>query len=358
MGDQTKDKGKDSQEDEVEFEAVEEETPPTKSKTNGEDKGVEGKKDSDEDEDDDESEEESDEDERVGHSEGDDDEDGEDEEDDKKDKPKLSANQRRKQRQREQRRRNETELNFLRQRNENLERRLMGLETRTTQNELTQVESRIGQLDANIKVAEEVEAEATSKGQGDDVVEARRIREDLVAKKNQLVAVRDRMKAGSTTDTANRPDPEIVRRGQEWLSRNRWYNPRSGDEDSQIVAMLDRRLKESGEFDPRSPEYWEELDRRAKKYLPHRFKMTGSRKEITDDEDEGEGEEERTPKKRNGGPRFSTRGQERPLKPNQVRISAERKEAMIEAGVWDDPVLRQKYLKRYAQWDKDNESRA
>jgi hypothetical protein len=35
-----------------------------------------------------------------------------------------------------------------------------------------------------------------------------------------------------------------------------------------------------------------------------------------------------------------------------VYISAERKEAMIEAGVWDDPVLRNKYLKSYSDYDK------
>jgi hypothetical protein len=36
-----------------------------------------------------------------------------------------------------------------------------------------------------------------------------------------------------------------------------------------------------------------------------------------------------------------------------VYISPERKEAMIEAGVWEDPVLRNKYLKSYATYDKE-----
>jgi hypothetical protein len=32
-------------------------------------------------------------------------------------------------------------------------------------------------------------------------------------------------------------------------------------------------------------------------------------------------------------------------------VTPERKQAMIEAGVWDDPVLRQRYLKAYQDYD-------
>ena len=40
----------------------------------------------------------------------------------------------------------------------------------------------------------------------------------------------------------------------------------------------------------------------------------------------------------------------------EVYISPERKQALIEAGVWDDPVLRQKYVKRYAEYDRQNKA--
>jgi hypothetical protein len=35
-------------------------------------------------------------------------------------------------------------------------------------------------------------------------------------------------------------------------------------------------------------------------------------------------------------------------------VSPERKSALVVAGVWDDPVLRNKYLKRYAEYDRNN----
>jgi hypothetical protein len=44
------------------------------------------------------------------------------------------------------------------------------------------------------------------------------------------------------------------------------------------------------------------------------------------------------------------------LKANEVYIDPERKKAMQEAGVWDDPKLRQQMLKRYHQFDRDARS--
>ena len=45
-------------------------------------------------------------------------------------------------------------------------------------------------------------------------------------------------------------------------------------------------------------------------------------------------------------------GRERALKSGEMYVSAERKEALIQAGVWDDTKLRNKYLKRYADYDE------
>ena len=42
------------------------------------------------------------------------------------------------------------------------------------------------------------------------------------------------------------------------------------------------------------------------------------------------------------------------LKKNEVYISPERKSALIDAGAWEDPVLRKKYLRRYAEYDRKN----
>jgi hypothetical protein len=43
---------------------------------------------------------------------------------------------------------------------------------------------------------------------------------------------------------------------------------------------------------------------------------------------------------------------------NEVYINPERKQALIEAGVWDDPILRKKYAARYAEYDRNQRSQA
>jgi hypothetical protein len=40
----------------------------------------------------------------------------------------------------------------------------------------------------------------------------------------------------------------------------------------------------------------------------------------------------------------------------EVYVSPDRKQALIDAGVWDDPVLRTKYVKRYQEYDRLNKS--
>jgi len=91
-------------------------------------------------------------------------------------------------------------------------------------------------------------------------------------------------------------------------------------------------------FDPTQKDYWDELRTRTKDALPSRS------------DSEGNGQQQ--PSNKNRGPSFRTGGRERPLKANEVYISPERKAAMEEAGVWDDPVLRNKYLKSYSDYDK------
>lgn len=41
------------------------------------------------------------------------------------------------------------------------------------------------------------------------------------------------------------------------------------------------------------------------------------------------------------------------LSKHEVYVSSERRQAMVEAGVWDDPTRRAKYLKAYQQYDKE-----
>lgn len=286
-------------------------------------------------------------DERVGHGE----DDGEEDEDGKPPKRERESRKARRERQRKARQRNETELNFLRSQNENLEREIREVKGRVERSEVGSVDQRISSIQSQMKVADQVLAKAHENGSGEDVVEATNIRDRLKETLGRLNGAKVEL-ARRAEESEQEPavDSRLVYHASHWMRKHSWYDPQGSDQDSRVVAKIDDRLVKEG-YDPRSPEYWEELSDRVKSRLPHKFK---SSQKIDDDDDNDEEDESRKPEKRGSGPRFSTGGRERPLRKNEVYVSPERKQALIDAGVWDDPVLRGRYLKKYKDWDSEN----
>ena len=136
-------------------------------------------------------------------------------------------------------------------------------------------------------------------------------------------------------------DPRMLNHAQAWLSENKWYDPNLRDVDSKITRVLDDEVKADG-FNPSTPEYWTELTKRAKERLPHHFSNT-DRGNQQDDADK--------PRSRvAGGTRESQTSNG--AKGNSFTLSAERVSAMKEAGVWEDPVKRNKQIQQYRNYDR------
>ncbi len=280
------------------------------------------------------------------------------------------------------RERDQREMSFLRTRNEQLERKYGTLEERVSQNELAQVEGRLQQLTAARGEAEEVLARAIEANNGSDVVKLNRTIRELEQGINRLNAYKaglekDRSAKGDDDEEGQergkeegdggkgrqqRPDPAVVKNLTVFAKRHPWFNPQEGDEDTRIVLALDEAVKADG-YDPATKDYWVELEERMGRRLPERMKAfkNGSAKE-----ERGEDDDEDEPQRRNGadkgagkpkGPRMSSGSQTRGSG-KQFLLSAARKQAMIEAGVWDDPELRDKYIRSYAEWDKANPAQA
>lgn len=280
-------------------------------------------------------------------------------------------------RQNDARQRDSREMNFLRTRNEQLEKRFGAIEARVQQSELTQVDSRMEQLKGALNEAEEVLARAVDAGNGSDVVKLQRTIRELEAGMSRLKGYKhtlaERAKAEAAEDESGssvegdegqaRGAPaeltKVVKNNlQTFAKRHPWFDLDAGDEDSLVVQALDNAVKRDG-FNPASKDYWVELEERMKRRLPERMKSFGAAAASGDDADDddepaargnGKGKEKDKPK---GGPRMPTGSQTRPTS-KQFLLSAERKQAMIEAGVWDDPELRDKYITSYAAWDKAN----
>jgi hypothetical protein len=180
-----------------------------------------------------------------------------------------------------------------------------------------------------------------------------RIRDNLKEQRDGLQVYKEQ---ASQAPVDEGPDPELISQVKSWSERNTWFDFGRRDEDSAIAGAIDDMLIRDG-YDPRTPEYYDELDKRVARRLPHLAKKggAGNGADNLDDIDVDDVDlQDKGGQRKPGGPKFRIGGQERPLKPNEVHISRDRKEAMMEAGVWEDPVLRKNYLKRYAEWDREH----
>jgi len=245
----------------------------------------------------------------------------------------------RKQRREEAIKRDKLELDFLRSRNDDLERRLTAQEQRAHQGDLNTIDSAIAQAAKEAEMADKVIAKAVAAGNGEDVTQAMRYRDQALARIQQLSAQKQNVQQ-RPPQPKQQIDERTMHYAQEFIKENPWYDSQGRDEDSSIVIAIDQSLAKDG-YDPRSEEYWTELRKRAARRLPERFGKTGTK-------------EQRTPR---GGPAVGSGREHAPTSTRkEVYISPERKQALIDAGVWDDPVLRQKYVKRYAEYDRANRS--
>ncbi len=267
--------------------------------------------------------------------------------DDEKIEARRQERKTRRQRQKEAKDRDQRELKFLRGRNEQVERQLNDLSRRVSANENASIDGRISQLERAIESADDVYAKAIDAGEGKDAAEAQRIRDSLRDQRNYLHQYKEQ--GGARTEAeATGPDPALVEQVRSWSERNTWFDFGRRDEDSAIAGAIDDMLIRDG-FDPRTSEYYDELDKRIGRRLPHHAQQGNGA-----DDDRHDDGEQRGGEGRGRGPKFRVGGQERPLKSNEVHISRERREAMVEAGVWEDPILRKNYLKRYAEWDREH----
>lgn len=233
--------------------------------------------------------------------------------------------------------RDKVELNFLRQRNDELERRMMALETNTQKMSMGDIDRQIQEAVNEAETAERIIAKAVEAGNGEDVAKALKFRDQAIAKANQLSMAKQQQ--GQQQQQRQQPsiDKAVEHFASEFMESNKWYDPQGRDEDSAIVLAIDGKLAQEG-YDPRTEEYWDELQARIEKRLPEKFAR-----------------QEKPVRKPTGGPAVGSGREHAPSSTRkEIYISPERKAAMQEAGVWDDPVLRSRYIKRYAEYDKQN----
>ena len=129
------------------------------------------------------------------------------------------------------------------------------------------------------------------------------------------------------------------------MKRNSWYVPDANDSDSKIAKKVDELLVTEG-WDPSDPDYWDELDSRLQKSLPHRYNQNTNDNSIVRKPRNVVGSSGREASAAFGGNNRT-----------QFVLSPDRVKAMKEVGAWDNPVRKKAMIENFIKYDRANGAR-
>jgi len=225
-------------------------------------------------------------------------------------------------------------LDFLSRQNQELLERLSVLEKKSHGSDIARLNKAIDDQGSRILFAKQKIKEATETSNGDLLTSAQEMWFEARRQFEALEAIKKKATAQPKQRTIAAPDPQLQRYANEWMESNPWYDPNGKDMDSKVALKIDQAMAEEG-WNPKTQEYWDELNNRLQRYIPHRY--TGGVDEKPS---------QRRPRNvvtSSGRESASSSGGKNTftLNPDQVR-------AMKDAGMWDDPDKRAKMIRRYA----------
>lgn len=237
-------------------------------------------------------------------------------------------------------------LQQLQRENEEFKRRLSQLERNTKAEHITRIDKNIEDAQVQLEYAKMKLAEATSNNDGQAMVEAQTLWHNAQDQVRNLQGLRQRADAElrqPQQQQAPQIDPVIQRNAAQWMKRNSWYNPSATDPDSRVAKSIDEQMSSEG-WDATDPDYWEELDSRLQKVLPHRYN------ESNDDDSR----QVRRPRNVVGSSGREASAAYGGTNRTQFVLSPERVKAMKDAGAWDNPERKAKMIKNFIAFDRAN----
>jgi len=216
--------------------------------------------------------------------------------------------------------------------------RLAVVERRSSGSEMAQLDNAEKEAVKYYNQFKEIHAQAVEQANGAVAADAT---EKMLMARQRVEQINNIKRAYQQKQSQPAPlDPRLVTHAQDWLSKNSWYDPQGNDNDSSIVLALDNRLAKEG-WNPTTPEYWQELDARVKKHLPHR---------IVSSYNNSQGNRQSQSQMRS--PVAGSGRESVGAKSTGYKLSPERVQAMKDSGVWDDPSERAKMIKYYQTYDR------
>ena len=229
-------------------------------------------------------------------------------------------------------------ISALERRNEELARRLAAVENTAASYQFAQLDKALEDEATRVEYAKMKMVQAAQAG---DVNAQMEYLEQLTEAKQRLQQAQHYKKEqleAAKAPKQNVPNPtstEVQQNATKWLKKNSWFDPQARDTDSRIAKVIDQELAADG-WDPSDAEYWEELDSRLASRLPHRYTSKGGNTKRANP---------------TASSRVSNAGA---AKPGTITLSRDRVNAIKDAGAWDDVEKRNKMIRAYAQYDREN----
>jgi len=227
-------------------------------------------------------------------------------------------------------------ISALERRNEELARRLAAVENTAASYQFAQLDKALEDEATRVEYAKMKMVEAAQSGNISAQMEYLEHLTDSKQKLQQLQHYKKEQIAAVKEPKQNVPTPaaaEVQQNATQWLKKNNWFDPQARDTDSRIAKVVDQELASDG-WDPADPEYWEELDSRLSSRLPHRYSAKSSARRTN--------------------PTSSSRTAEASSKPGTITLSRDRVQAIKDAGAWDNVEKRNKMIRAYAKFDREN----
>ena len=231
-------------------------------------------------------------------------------------------------------------ITALERRNAELAERLAKVENTAASYQFAQIDKQVEDEATRVEYAKMKMVQAAQSGDVNAQMEYLEQLTDAKQRLQQVQHYKQQQVEAAKTPRQNVPNPlttEVQEKATRWLKKNSWYDPQARDTDSRIAKVVDQELAADG-WDPSDSEYWEELDNRLSSRLPHRYTAKGG-----------------SNKRSSAGPTASSRTPSASgARAGTITLSRERVQAIRDAGAWDDVEKRNKMIRAYASYDRQN----
>ena len=238
-------------------------------------------------------------------------------------------------------------LQQLQRENEEFKRRLSNVERETKNSQIARIDKHLEDQKVRLEYAKMKLSEAVQAGDGDAMVQAQTMWNEAQAAVGEFARAKQTAEREAHQGRSDVPvvDPTVQRNAADWMRRNNWYRPDTSDRDSQIAKKVDELLVTEG-MNPSDPDYWDELDNRLQKALPHRYNDNTDSNSAVRKPRNVVGSSGREASAAYGGNNRT-----------QFVLSPERVKAMKEVGAWDNPTRKKAMIENFIKYDRANGTR-